>query len=103
MSEQLVNLLYNMGPNNGLAFPSEDSPEALDIQNRLVFFYSARACLNNLCPNLHPPHLYEGHCHAKAFCTADVKDVINCIGGGVHVIFPLLGKLLFWIMNSKEI
>ena len=22
-----------------------------------------------------------GHCDAKAFCTTDVKDVINCIGG----------------------
>ena len=64
----------------------------LNTKFKVVFVSSflARACLNNICPNLHPPHLYEGHCHAKAFCTADVKDVINCIGGGVHVIFPLL-------------
>ena len=60
LSEPLVKLLYNLGPNAGLAFPSEDSPEALDISNRLVFFFSARACLNNICPNLHPPHHYEG-------------------------------------------
>ena len=35
----LVKLLIDMGPNNGLSFASEDSPEALDINNRLVFFY----------------------------------------------------------------
>ena len=35
----LVKTLHDMGPNNGLSFASEDSPDALDINNRLVFFY----------------------------------------------------------------
>ena len=39
LAPNLVKLLHDMGPNNGLSFASEDSPEALDINNRLVFFY----------------------------------------------------------------
>ena len=31
----LVKLLHDMGPNNGLSFASEDSPEALYINNQL--------------------------------------------------------------------
>ena len=60
-----------------------------------IHFYSARACRGEVCPNLQPPHLYEAHIGAKPHCTHDVKDVINCIGGGVHVIFPLLETAAF--------
>lgn len=104
LSPHLVKVLHDMGPNNGLSFASEDSPEALDIHNRLVFFYSARACRGQACPNLHPPHLYEAMVlGAKAYCSHDVKDVINCIGGGVHVIFPLLETAAFADSdNDKE-
>ena len=42
LSESLIKILYNMGPNSGLAFPSEESPDSIDINNRLVFFYSGR-------------------------------------------------------------
>ena len=95
LSPNLVKVLHAMGPNSGLNFASEDSTEALDINNRLVFFYSARACRGQLCPNLHPPHLYEAVVGSNPHCTHDVKDVINCIGGGVHVLFPLLETAAF--------
>ncbi len=54
-----------------------------------MFHYSARACQNNSCPNLHTPTKYEAQVSAEAFSTQDVKDVINCIGG-VQALFPLL-------------
>jgi hypothetical protein len=102
LAPNLVKTLHEMGPNNGLSFASEDSQEAIDIQNRLAFFYSARACRNNICPNLHPPHNYEGHINAQPHCTDDVKDVINCIGGGVHVLFPLLESAAFTETKDRE-
>ncbi len=96
LAPNLVKVLHDMGPNHGLSFHSEDSPEALDIHNRLVFFFSARAARGQTCPNLHPPHLYEALVGgAKPHCTHDVKDAINCIGGGVHVLFPLLETAAF--------
>ena len=73
-----------------------------------IHFYSARACRGEVCPNLQPPHLYEAHIGAKPHCTHDVKDVINCIGGGVHVIFPLLetaafSRLVFNFFNGPRV
>ena len=65
-------------------------------------FFSARACRGEVCPNLQPPHLYEAHVGAKPHCTHDVKDVINCIGGGVHVIFPLLETAAFASLDDAE-
>ena len=105
LSSHLIKVLHDMGPNNGLNFASEDSPDALDVHNRLVFFYSARACRHQVCPNLHPPHHYEAHVGAKPHVTHDVKDVVNCIGGGVHVIFPLLETAAFSKMpeDSKDL
>ena len=96
LAPHLIKLLHDMGPNSGLIFPSEENPDALDINNRLVFFYSSRACRGQSCPNLHPPHFYEAAVMgAQPHCTHDVKDVINCIGGGVHVLFPLLESAAF--------
>ena len=75
-------LLHTLGPNQGLSFPSEDDrPEVSELLSKVVFFYSARATHNSVCPNLHSPAKYEAHVTAEPFCTQDVKDVINCIGG----------------------
>ena len=75
-------LLHTLGPNQGLAFASDDdSPDVADLLGRVVFFYSARAAHNCVCPNLHAPTRYEAHVTAEPHCTQDIKDVINCIGG----------------------
>ncbi len=87
--------------------------DTADLQNRVVFFYSARAAHDASCPNLHDPSRFEAQVLAEAFSTQvrwrkgrggrelwmrkenlffftqDVKDVVNCIGG-VQALFPLL-------------
>ena len=90
ISAAQAKLLHTLGPNQGLAFASDDdSPEVADLLSRVVFFFSARATHNYVCPNLHSPSKYESHVTAEPYCTQDIKDVINCIGG-IQVLFPLL-------------
>jgi hypothetical protein len=89
VSSSAAKLLYNLGPNQSLTYSSDDNPELADLVGRVVFFYSARASQNLTCPNLHNPTKYEAQVFAESFCTQDVKDVCNCIGG-VQVLFPLL-------------
>eukprot|EP00095_Tigriopus_kingsejongensis_P009861 snap_masked-scaffold853_size88743-processed-gene-0.4 protein:Tk09861 transcript:snap_masked-scaffold853_size88743-processed-gene-0.4-mRNA-1 annotation:"neurobeachin-like protein 1 isoform x3" len=84
-----IRQLSNLGPNNGLVFANEESPEVVDLMSRIVFFYSAKANQNFSCPNLINPSKFEAQVLAESYSTRDVKDVINCIGG-VHVLFPLL-------------
>ncbi len=83
-----VKLMQSLGPNRWLNF-AEDSSDAIDLLNRAVFAYSARAAHNRTCPNLLDPSHFEAHVYAEAFSTQNVKDVVNCIGG-VQALFPLL-------------
>lgn len=89
LTHSQIRHLYSLGPNNGLTFAQDENPEIVDVLNRIVFFYSAKASHNMSCPNLVNPTKFEAQVFAQSFGTRDVKDVINCIGG-VHVLFPLL-------------
>ena len=90
LSAAQAKLLHTLGPSQGLGTASDDDPpEVADLLGRVVFFYSARAAHNCVCPNLHSPGRYEAHVTAEPHCTQDIKDVVNCIGG-IQVLFPLL-------------
>jgi len=83
-------MMYAAGPNQGLSFPgAEDSADAVDLSNRVVFHFSARASHRHSCPNLADPSKFEAQVLADSFSTQDVKDVVNCIGG-VQALFSLL-------------
>ncbi len=65
-----LKLLYDLGPNQGLSFAIEESPDTTDLLTKLVFFFSANACRNMICPNLNASlPQFEGHVMAIPYCT----------------------------------
>jgi hypothetical protein len=70
LAPSLVKLLYELGPNQGLSFTTEESPETSELLSKLVFFFSAGACRNMICPNLNASlPQFEGHVMAVPYCT----------------------------------
>ena len=70
LGPSLVKLLFELGPNQGLSFASEESPEMSELLSKLVFFFSAAACRNMICPNLNSAlPQFEGLVMATPYCT----------------------------------
>jgi hypothetical protein len=53
-----------------LSFATEESPEMSELLSKLVFFFTAAACRNMICPNLNAAlPQFEGHVMASPYCT----------------------------------
>ncbi|PNF23323.1 hypothetical protein B7P43_G17104 [Cryptotermes secundus] len=89
LTPQQVKTLYDGGPNCFALFALEDVPEFIELTNKLVFCFSPAAYWNNLCLDLTPANMYEGHVVAAHCQTYSIKNAINGIGG-VHALFPIL-------------
>ena len=82
VAPSLLKLLYDLGPNQGLSFAMEESPETTELLTKLVFYFSAGACRNMICPNLNASlPQFEGHVMAIPYCTQ------VCIPYWIKVIF----------------
>ena len=70
LGPSLVKFLHDLGPNQGLSFASEESPEMSELLSKLVFSYSAGSCRNMICPNLNSAlPQFEGHVMAVPYST----------------------------------
>ncbi|CAI9594082.1 unnamed protein product, partial [Staurois parvus] len=82
-----VKALYLAGPNTLNPWKSGDS-ELADLPNKLLLYYTPKACGNPICLDL-SQNLLHGRLTGNKVVNWDIKDIINCIGG-VNTLFPLL-------------
>ncbi|ESO94157.1 hypothetical protein LOTGIDRAFT_232423 [Lottia gigantea] len=86
ISHNQAKSLFSFGPNHMSLF--DGVTDLQDLPNKLVCYYNAKACKDDICVDL-SYNRHHGQYSGNKCVTWDIKDVINCIGG-VQVLFPLL-------------
>ncbi|XP_040213180.1 neurobeachin-like protein 1 isoform X2 [Rana temporaria] len=82
--------LYLAGPNSLNPWKSGDS-ELADLPNKLLLYYTPKACGNPICLDL-SQNLLHGRLTGNKVVNWDIKDMINCVGG-LNTLFPLLEQI----------
>lgn len=66
-------MVRHAGPNCFAHLALEDVPEFVELTNKLVFCFSPAAYWNNLCLDLAPANMYDGHVVAAHCQTYSIK------------------------------
>ncbi|XP_067125871.1 neurobeachin-like protein 1 isoform X3 [Centruroides vittatus] len=74
---------------NNSSFFTDDSSEMVDISNKLVLYYNAKASANGICTDLSSNQIYEGKVSGNVCAVSSIKDAINTCGG-ISALLPLL-------------
>eukprot|EP00058_Branchiostoma_floridae_P012964 XP_002598452.1 hypothetical protein BRAFLDRAFT_83269 [Branchiostoma floridae] len=82
--------LFMAGPNNLALFHHEDS-DITQLADKLVLYYTAKACKDYVCIDLSGNGL-DGRLTGHQCTTWDLKASIKCIGG-IQVLFPVLEQI----------
>ncbi|KAG8432712.1 hypothetical protein GDO86_017090 [Hymenochirus boettgeri] len=85
-----VKALYLAGPNSLSPWKSLES-KLTDLPNKLLLYYTPKACRNPICLDL-SSNVLHGRLTGNKVVNWDIKDVINCIGG-LNSLFPLLEQI----------
>ncbi|KAM8934102.1 neurobeachin-like protein 1 [Pelodytes ibericus] len=85
-----IKALYLAGPNSFSPWKAQDS-ELTDLPNKLLLYYTPKACRNPMCLDL-SPNLLHGRLTGNKVANWDIKDMINCIGG-LNTLFPILEQI----------
>ncbi|XP_066264160.1 neurobeachin-like protein 1 isoform X5 [Branchiostoma lanceolatum] len=82
--------LFMAGPNNLALFHHEDA-DITQLADKLVLYYTAKACKDYVCIDLSGNGL-DGRLTGHQCTTWDLKASIKCIGG-IQVLFPVLEQI----------
>uniref|UniRef100_A0A8C5N2A9 Neurobeachin like 1 n=1 Tax=Leptobrachium leishanense TaxID=445787 RepID=A0A8C5N2A9_9ANUR len=85
-----VKALYLAGPNSLSPWKIQDS-ELSDLPNKLLLYYTPKACRSPICLDL-SSNLLHGRLTGNEVVNWDIKDMINCIGG-LNTLFPILEQI----------
>ncbi|NXJ97928.1 NBEL2 protein, partial [Corythaixoides concolor] len=83
------------GPNVTSPFTLEG--DLVELNSKLLLYYTPQACRNNICLDLSPSHGLDGRLTGHKVVNWDIKDVVNCVGG-MGVLLPLLEQ----VVSKKE-
>ncbi|XP_053872741.1 LOW QUALITY PROTEIN: neurobeachin-like protein 2 [Malaclemys terrapin pileata] len=99
LQQTQVKALFSSGPN--VTSPLKPEGDFLELSSKLLLYYTAQACKNNICLDLSPNHFFDGRLTGHKVVNWDIKDVVNCVGG-MGVLLPLLDQVAAERKESED-
>ncbi|NXW51293.1 NBEL2 protein, partial [Nyctiprogne leucopyga] len=99
LQQAQVKALFCAGPNVTSPFTLEG--DLVELNSKLLLYYTPQACRNNICLDLSPSHGLDGRLTGHKVVNWDVKDVVNCVGG-MGVLLPLLEQVVSKKKESED-